>query len=1121
MGVGLARPEGYRGKARLGTDFRVCEICDFSVREIEQFIQNLHQHVFTDAVHRSGDPLFASIQSNPYYLALAVNPFLLSAITTVYNELGQVPPYRAELYEHTINILLVDWQLEGDVKQAERARLKKQFLTKVAFHLHREKRQSIDRDAALKSFIEWVEELKLTETGRRVLIKTYQPDSLSSYETGLGELLYQMGQDHPRYSETLGYEQRLREIIDRARRYGDTDTRKAERSEIIDQLNKLALSTIGTTFNKLCKETPTTTRQEAFESLPVHKSAERLMESMTQCAIFSADGVGRFSFAHRAFQEFFAASYLMESDYDLTLAIEHFHDSWWREVILLLADLLATQSSKRAMALAGALFEQWKEQSKSGERQTLHPGLFLAGECLSLYGNRVFSDDPIYRDISQELWKRITDSPVFPLKFEAARLLATLHVTNLREQVLNALDAKEWAIRAASAYAWGFIFHGIKTQQLENGLEELLRLSWNALQSDVRSCAFNSVLLMAKKPGLIGDMTITKLCAVLQDSPSESMRTTANLVGYLANTSQSEILMAVLSAVLTKYTERDQATVIWAIGQFDRSFVPKSTIQALWDIALDGRKHWLPRSEAILALGNLGRDSQSSRHQKELLNIAIMSKVRRVSSAAALALGQLYTRGLFKSIKDCVRREFKEGSSEERKISCAKVLGRLGSLSLEIPMAINTLSELATNPAWQKAYRLRYEAVKALGRIGAEDDGFGSAYLQILRDLSENPEEHHYVQCGATLALSQISQGKLSVKFVAHLIEHMLAESYERSELRLEAIRAIDKVKLPSLLRSLSARKELFYMLMLHTKVDEEPSTDVRATAIRILSKVAERMNSSQIVAQFLETLETDPSPVVLREVLQCIGNLRAGPQEQQIMNGLSGLLEDAHLDCELQAIAYSVLQKRLEPLLAQRPQPFTLNLKKERRTQVQFYLEQIMGLAPLEQFEEALDFSELIGLGGRAARREVISQFLEVLWEHYQLRAKSEVDPKFGRFWRNESSYGATALELRVAIENIFQEIMERAYLQRERRRVESGLFPPWRPSRVEQDQVATRAHVIVYKVVIEHFYVRPIPSERTETLKRYRNVSSFVRQQKLEIKEHNQLSGQLKIPTTTAVAC
>jgi len=1085
--VVTARPEGYRGKARFGMDFRVCKICDFSVREIEQFIRNLHQYVFTDAVYKGGSPLFASIQSNPYYLALAVNPFLLSAITAVYNELGQLPPYRAELYGHTTNILLADWQLEGDVEQAERARLKKQFLTRVAFNLHREKRQSIDRDEVLKFFVEWVEELKLRETGRRVLIRIYKPDSLSSYETGLGELLYQMGQDHPRYSKALVYEQRLREIIDRIRRYGDTDTRKAERSEIIDQLNELALSTVGTTFNKLCKETPTTTRQEAFESLPVHKSAERLMESMMHCAIFSADGVGRFSFAHRAFQEFFAASYLMESDYDVPFAIEHFHDSWWREVILLLADLLATQSSKRAMALAGALFEQWREQSKSGERQILHPGLFLAGECLALYGNRVFSDDPIYQDIAQELWKRIIDSPVFPLKFEAARLLATLHVTNLREQVLNALDAEEWAVRAASVYAWGFIFHGIKTQQLESGLEELLHLSWSDPQSDVRSCAFNSVLLMAKKPGLIGDATISRLCAVLKDGPSESMRTAANLVGYLANTSQSETLVTALGTVLTKYTERDQATVIWAIGQFDRSFVPKSIIQALWDIALDERKHWLPRSEAILALGNLGRDSLSSRRQKELLNIAIVSKVRRVRSAAALALGQLYTHGLFKSVKGCVRREFKEGSSEERRISCAKVLGRLGSLSLEIPTAINTLSELAINPAWRRAYRLRYEAVKALGRIGAEEDGFGSAYLQVLRDLSEKPGEHHYVRCGATFALSQISQGKLLGKFIAHLIEHILAESPERSELRLAAIRAIDKVKLPSLLRTFSAREELFDMLMLHTKVDKEPSTDVRATAIRVLSKVAERMNSSQVVARFLETFETDPSQTVLREVLQCIGNLRAGPKEQQVMDGLSGLLEDACLDCELQAIAYSVLQKSFEPTLAQRPQPVTLDLRKERRTQVQFYLEQIMGLAPLEQFEEALDFSELMGSGGRAARREVISRFLEVLWEHYQLRAKSEVDPAFGRFWRNESSYGATVLELRVVLENIFQEIMERAYLQREQRRVESGLLPPWRPSRVGRDQVATRAHIIVDEAVIEHFYVRPIPSERTETLKRY----------------------------------
>ncbi|MCB8924091.1 MAG: phosphotransferase [Ardenticatenaceae bacterium] len=80
-------------------------------------------------------------------------------------------------------------------------------------------------------------------------------DIFSVYENGLNRMLAQVGPDHPRYSEVLVYQQRLTENISRARRFGDTNLRQADRAEIIDQLNELALATMGVSFNKLCQET--------------------------------------------------------------------------------------------------------------------------------------------------------------------------------------------------------------------------------------------------------------------------------------------------------------------------------------------------------------------------------------------------------------------------------------------------------------------------------------------------------------------------------------------------------------------------------------------------------------------------------------------------------------------------------------------------------------------------------------------------------------------------------------------------------------------------------------------------------------------------------------------------
>ena len=84
-----------------------------------------------------------------------------------------------------------------------------------------------------------------TTTGR-------QRDHFAHYETGLTNLLAQMGPGHPRYTEGLGYQNRLQENISQVRQHGDSETRRSERSEIILQLNNLALSVLGQSFNELC-----------------------------------------------------------------------------------------------------------------------------------------------------------------------------------------------------------------------------------------------------------------------------------------------------------------------------------------------------------------------------------------------------------------------------------------------------------------------------------------------------------------------------------------------------------------------------------------------------------------------------------------------------------------------------------------------------------------------------------------------------------------------------------------------------------------------------------------------------------------------------------------------------
>lgn len=77
-------------------------------------------------------------------------------------------------------------------------------------------------------------------------------DAYFKYEAGLKRLLERLGSDHSFYADALRYQQRLQDNITQTRRYGDTETRRAERAQIVDALNHPALETMGISFDELC-----------------------------------------------------------------------------------------------------------------------------------------------------------------------------------------------------------------------------------------------------------------------------------------------------------------------------------------------------------------------------------------------------------------------------------------------------------------------------------------------------------------------------------------------------------------------------------------------------------------------------------------------------------------------------------------------------------------------------------------------------------------------------------------------------------------------------------------------------------------------------------------------------
>jgi len=92
-------------------------------------------------------------------------------------------------------------------------------------------------------------------------------DIFTPDEKGLASLLEKLGPQHPRLSEAHTYQYRLTEIIASTRRYGDTEQRRANRAEIVDHLNQLALETIGLAFHELCLTDISPTHNDFLDSL--------------------------------------------------------------------------------------------------------------------------------------------------------------------------------------------------------------------------------------------------------------------------------------------------------------------------------------------------------------------------------------------------------------------------------------------------------------------------------------------------------------------------------------------------------------------------------------------------------------------------------------------------------------------------------------------------------------------------------------------------------------------------------------------------------------------------------------------------------------------------------------
>lgn len=143
--------------------------------------------------------------------------------------------------------------------------------------------------------------------------------------------------------------------------------------------------------------------QSAFTSMvPDIAAARRAVERFLivieeRTGLLSARGEGVYAFSHLTFQEYLAAQAIASRDDYVEYILVHSGEAWWREVILLTAGYLSTQSRERTTRFIRAIAEKTDEPE-------LYHNLVLAMECL-----RDVGDNRVEGGLTEALSNRLLD----------------------------------------------------------------------------------------------------------------------------------------------------------------------------------------------------------------------------------------------------------------------------------------------------------------------------------------------------------------------------------------------------------------------------------------------------------------------------------------------------------------------------------------------------------------------------------------------------------------------------------------------------------------------------------------------------------------------------------------